>query len=873
MATPVITNIRPSAGESVVDTTPDITATVTDADRTDGSGDYPSIAIVRMWEKANGVYIPFGDQTFSLSNPGAGTDPVNLSLTWTTALTVGKTYGYSLEVRDVAGGISGTAVAGFDFDTLVPDGTTDFTVSTVGATNVQPVDKWYILTPDLETTYRHVSATSASAFRLRIMILNDAGEYSLAYEMANPKVASVADSANATVSWYELSSQKLIPSSYYRVDWNFTVGGVEQGWVTGGYFNTNLAPHVPLPVEPKRNKSMLFLPALSFMATDPDDDPGSWFATPPDLALVWNTAGAGSGTGELIIPLQVDIDSSGNIYVVDNGNNRLVKYNSSGVQQTTVSITNIRGVTIDSSDNIYICTASNVLRKYNSSLVQQWSVTMSFAGTKIATDGTHLWVSSYTNNVVSKYLCSNGSFVLFFPGTGEAYRLLSGICVDDVYVYYVSSSVSYKKVYKSTKDGTLVASFTSGYFQVPNEITVHPTTGNLFVTDYAGYHVYEFTNQGEFIASHGERGLSVGQMAFPQGIAFTSPTAMVVGNVHLNMIQKFEVPQNADIAAVSHLAGEVEVYGETNINGSLDSNTTGWGVIGGTGGPGWTAAITHHTGGNQRTGAGSGLLSITAAPANLTTVTDVLLSTKIPVVPGEMTDVEGWLRISTDKVTPAILLNFYDAVDQGIKQSIGSFMPYVDSSTYVGGRVRSVAPEDAAYAKVGFETKRTSISTFTGTTTIHFDDFLVLPGARYIRPADYVSDDVFSYQTVSNDMPNEGLWRFRYRGKDASNKGGWSRPIIVNFVTSIAVTMLYPTTDQVFGTATPVYEWDVTSGSQVRYKAEALDANTLAVVYSSGWVYGPSARSHRIPPGYLEDGGEYLAKLWVDDGNVQVEVA
>jgi hypothetical protein len=49
-----------------------------------------------------------------------------------------------------------------------------------------------------------------------------------------------------------------------------------------------------------------------------------------------------------------------------------------------------------------------------------------------------------------------------------------------------------------------------------------------------------------------------------------------------------------------------------------------------------------------------------------------------------------------------------------------------------------------------------------------------------------------------------------------------------------------------------------------------VDAVTGVIVYASDWIADPEARSYTIPPGYLADDGSYLARLWIDDGGMEV---
>ena len=77
----------------------------------------------------------------------------------------------------------------------------------------------------------------------------------------------------------------------------------------------------------------------------------------------------GTGDGQMSYPGGVAVDSSGNIYVSDSNNNRIQKFNSSGVFQWKLGGTATgsgngqfsypQGITLDSSGNIYVADANN----------------------------------------------------------------------------------------------------------------------------------------------------------------------------------------------------------------------------------------------------------------------------------------------------------------------------------------------------------------------------------------------------------------------------------------------------------------------------------------------------------------------------------
>jgi sugar lactone lactonase YvrE len=165
----------------------------------------------------------------------------------------------------------------------------------------------------------------------------------------------------------------------------------------------------------KYNSSGVFQGWIGSIATSPTGgDAGCNGASVGTFTPGWctgGTAASGTGDGMLNNPLKLALDSSNNIYVVDTGNHRINKYNSSGVFQgwigkiatsptggdagcngasvgtftpgwctggTSASgtgdgmMSSPAGATLDSSGNLYISDSSNSrINKYNSSGVFQ----------------------------------------------------------------------------------------------------------------------------------------------------------------------------------------------------------------------------------------------------------------------------------------------------------------------------------------------------------------------------------------------------------------------------------------------------------------------------------------------------------------------
>ncbi len=128
---------------------------------------------------------------------------------------------------------------------------------------------------------------------------------------------------------------------------------------------------------------------------------------------------AGSGNGQFNQPGAIAIDGSGNIYVSDRNNSRVQKFNSSGVYQSQFGsagtgngqFTSPCGIAFDGSGNIYVVDFGNRVQKFNSSGVYQSQFGSAGSGNGlfnrpqgIAIDGSgNIWVADQNNDRVQKF--------------------------------------------------------------------------------------------------------------------------------------------------------------------------------------------------------------------------------------------------------------------------------------------------------------------------------------------------------------------------------------------------------------------------------------------------------------------------------------
>jgi DNA-binding beta-propeller fold protein YncE len=193
-------------------------------------------------------------------------------------------------------------------------------------------------------------------------------------------------------------------------------------------------------------------------------------------------------------PIGVAVDSSNNVWVVDNANSQVLKFNSGltlqnhfGSPATTAgNFTNPTGIAVDPSNNIYVVdTGNHRVEKFNSSFAYQAQ-----------------WGSNGTGN---------GQF------TGAAW-----IAADSADVYVTDDLNG--NIQKFTNTGTYV---TQWALSGDRGIMVY-TDGNIYLADTANPALRVFDTGGNYLNGFASVGSGNGQLSGPQGI-----THDAAGNIYV----------------------------------------------------------------------------------------------------------------------------------------------------------------------------------------------------------------------------------------------------------------------------------------------------------------------------------------------------
>ena len=227
----------------------------------------------------------------------------------------------------------------------------------------------------------------------------------------------------------------------------------------------------------------------------------------------------GSGNGQLNSPKGIGIDTEGNIWVVDSGNNRIEKFSpegkwllSSGSGEGKASsadgaFNSPTGIAVASSGNIFVVdTGNNRIEKFSSKggYLAKFGEKGSGNGqlsspTGIALSGSYVWVVDSANNRVQKFNNSSLKYVSQFgkegSGNGE-FKSPSGIALDAAGRLWVTDSAN-NRVQRFDEEGKYLDQFGekgsgAGQLQSPLGIA-SPSAWGLLVVDSANNRVQRWT--------------------------------------------------------------------------------------------------------------------------------------------------------------------------------------------------------------------------------------------------------------------------------------------------------------------------------------------------------------------------------------------
>ncbi len=279
------------------------------------------------------------------------------------------------------------------------------------------------------------------------------------------------------------------------------------------------------------------------------------------LSFILKWGDRGSGDGQFISPSDVAIDSSGNVYVVDNGNNRIQKFDTNGIFLTTwgslgsndAQFNQPISVEIDSSGNVYVVDFSNHrIQKFdaNGTFLTTWGSLGSGDGQfngphglEVDSSG-NVYVTDQNNNRIQKF-DANGTFLTTWGSNGSGdgqFDTPRGVVVDSSGNVYVADTDN-NRIQKFDANGTFLTTWGSlgsgdGQFNFPKTMAFD-SSGNVYVTDQNNNRIQKFDGNGTFLTKLDYNGSGDGQLAGPQSVEVDSSGNVYVADTNNHRIQVF----------------------------------------------------------------------------------------------------------------------------------------------------------------------------------------------------------------------------------------------------------------------------------------------------------------------------------------------
>ena len=338
----------------------------------------------------------------------------------------------------------------------------------------------------------------------------------------------------------------------------------------------------------------------------------------------------GSGDGQFSCPIGIDLDSSNNLYVANQCNSNIQKFDSAGNFVTKFSTSggtfnDATDVTVDSSDIIYVTDSGrNRVQIFNStgSFVKMfgWGVDTGAAaletctsscqtGTRGSGDGQfedlkgltvdasgNIYTADEDNHRIQKFDSAN-NFVTKFGSFGvgdEQFNEPRGVGIDVSGNIYTADSNNHR-IQKFDSSGNFVKMFgwgvdtgaavsetcTSncqagipgsgdGQFNDPSGVTVD-SSGNIYVAPGNNFQIQILDSSGNFVTKFGDFGSEEGQFRNPTDIAVDSSKNIYITEQSNHRVQKFDSEGNFTMIFGSEGTGD----GEFKFPGGLTVDSSG----------------------------------------------------------------------------------------------------------------------------------------------------------------------------------------------------------------------------------------------------------------------------------------------------------
>lgn len=298
--------------------------------------------------------------------------------------------------------------------------------------------------------------------------------------------------------------------------------------------------------------------------------PSSATAAPPTLvpptsspiAVSFELVSIIKADPQLSSPTGIAVDKQGNLYVLDAGNSRVVKFDSAGKQLTAwgtrgeddgqfnIDFSGGGRIAVDGQGNVYVTGSNYRVQKFdgNGKFLTKWGSRGDGEGqfsprVAVAVDTRgNVYTSEFENNRVEKF-DSNGNLIFKLGGKGTSdVDLITPVGVtvdqnDNIYVGELSG-----RVQGFNSNGKAIAEFYPS--QVASKV-IRPigltvdVQGNLYITDHRYALMAKLDNSGNLIGAWEDPRTSNSLLTEPWGVAVDAQGNIYISDSANDRIQKF----------------------------------------------------------------------------------------------------------------------------------------------------------------------------------------------------------------------------------------------------------------------------------------------------------------------------------------------
>jgi tripartite motif-containing protein 71 len=314
----------------------------------------------------------------------------------------------------------------------------------------------------------------------------------------------------------------------------------------------------PVPQPPIATAAMAITATLTSTPTIVPVSTETSQPSPLPVEFVWTIAGV---PNPFNAPVGIALDIEGNLYVMDTKNSRVQKFDSDGNfllmwgspgnenGQFLITIPDEGRLAVDTQGYVYVLDDSNFrIQKFdsNGNFLTKWGTRGNAEGqfeepSDIAIDKqNNVYVVDYITRVVQKF-DENGKFLLRWGSTANVPLTgLYSVAIDPDGNVLVADEIG--RILKFDGNGNFLSTFPLKklYNRAIDTWNIAvDTQGNIYIADHGGYRIVKLNSQGEIIATW--RGSETGAAVFNslEDIAVDGRGNIYITDSASNIVQKF----------------------------------------------------------------------------------------------------------------------------------------------------------------------------------------------------------------------------------------------------------------------------------------------------------------------------------------------